>query len=144
MSTWQLHTSVARIKWVRSNSANYWHRTSSTTLTTMRLPIKHPTRSGNSVKLAIDSSRSPREKNFPKHESSQQNVSILRTNASDARNECAPTAYVPQVSFGVQNVSDIILHAPKTILQHPAELSRLKGQKNGMPIFYLGCYLKLV
>ena len=131
MSTWQLRTSVARIKWVRSNSANYWHRISSTTLTTMRFPIKHLTRSRNSVKLAIVSSHSPRGKNFPKHKSSQQNVSILRTNASDARNECAPTAYVPQVSFGVQ---DIILHAPKTVLQHPAELSRLKGQKNGMPM----------
>ena len=58
---------------------------------------------------------------FPKHKSSQQNVSILRTNALDARNECATTAYIPHVSFGVQNVSDIILHAPKTILQHPAE-----------------------
>ena len=80
------------------------------------------------MKLAIVSSI------FPKHESSQQNVSILRTNASDARNECTPTAYVPQVSFGVQNVSDIILHALKTILQQPAELSRLKGRKNGMPI----------
>ena len=86
------------------------------------------------MKLAIVSSRSPREKVFPKHELLQQNVSILRTNASDARNECAPTAYVPQVLFGVQNVSDIILHAPKTILQHPAELSRLKGRKNGMPM----------
>ena len=61
-------------------------------------------------------------------------VSILRTNASDARNECTPTAYVPQVSFGVWNVSDIILHAPKTILQHPPELSQLKGRKNGMPM----------
>ena len=125
---------MARIKWVRSNSANYWHRISSTTLTTMRLPIKHPTRSGNSVKLAIVSSHSPRETFFPKHESSQQNVSILRTNALDAQNECSPTAYVPQVSFGVQNVSDVVLHAPKTILQHPAELSQLNGRKNGMPM----------
>ena len=65
----------------------------------------------------------PKGNFFPKHESLQQNVSILRTNASDAQNECAPTAYVPQVSFSVQNVLDIILHAPKTILQHPAELS---------------------
>ena len=66
---------------------------------------------------------------FPKHKLLQQNVSILRTNALDARNKCAPTAYVPQVSFGLQNVLDIILHAPKTILQHPAELSQLKGLK---------------
>ena len=76
----------------------------------------------------------PKGNFFPKHESSQQNVSILRTNALDAQNECGPTAYVPQVSFGVQNVSDIILHAPRTILQHPAELSQLKGRKNGLPM----------
>ena len=76
----------------------------------------------------------PKGNFFPKHELLQQNVSILRTNASDARNECAPTANVPQVSFSVQNVSDIMLHAPETILQHPAELSRLKGRKNGMPM----------
>ena len=73
-------------------------------------------------------------------------MSILRANASDARNECAPTAYVPQVSFGVQNVSDIILHAPKTILQHPAEFEPIKRVKkwHANDRFYLVSYLKLV
>ena len=45
-----------------------------------------------------------------------------------------PIAYAPQESTGVQNVSVIILHVPKTIFQHQAEFSCSKPKQNGMPM----------
>ena len=76
----------------------------------------------------------PKGGNSQAQESSQENVSICNTNVLHAPNECRHTASVPQVSIGVQNVSDTILHVPKTIFQHQAEFSCSKTQKNGMPM----------
>ena len=132
MSTWQLHTGqnqMGQVEFRKLLAQNLIYNTHYNEITDKTPDKKRKQHETGHCLIML-----PKGKNFPKHESSQQNVNILRTNALDARNECAPTAYVPQVSFGVQNVSDIILHAPKTILQHPAELSRLKGQKNGMPM----------
>ena len=66
--------------------------------------------------------------NFQAQESSQENVSICNTNALHAPNECGHTASVPQVSIGVQNVSDTIWHVPKMIFQQQAEFSCSKTQ----------------
>ena len=66
---------------------------------------------------------------FQAQELSQENVSIQNTNALPAPNECGHTVSVPQVSIGVQNVSDTIWHVPKTIFQHQAEFSHSKTQK---------------
>ena len=60
----------------------------------------------------------PKGKLFQAQESSQENVSICNTNVLHAPNECGHTASVPQVSIGVQNVSDTIWQVPKTIFQH--------------------------
>ena len=84
---------------------------------------KHWTRSGNIMNPAIVSSRSPRTKTFLDHKSSQQTANIPNTNAFPAPKGDVPTAYVLQESISVLNVSDITLHAPRTIFQHRAEFS---------------------
>ena len=63
----------------------------------------------------IISARSPRTKTFLDQESSQQTANIPNTNAFPAPKGYVPTAYVLQESVGVLNVSDITLHALRTI-----------------------------
>ena len=55
---------------------------------------------------------------------------IITANSQYPQHKCntckkgyVPIAYAPQESTGVQDVSVIILHVPKTIFQHQAELS---------------------
>ena len=79
--------------------------------------------------MTIVSSCYPRAKTFPAHESSQQTVNIRSTNAIHAKQGYVPIAYAPQESTSVQNVLVIILHVPKTIFQHQAELSCSKPKK---------------
>ena len=79
--------------------------------------------------MAIVSSHYPRAKNFREHELLQQTVNIRSTNAIHAKKGYVPIAYAPQESTGVQNVSVIILHVPKTIFQHQAEFSCSKSKK---------------
>ena len=83
----------------------------------------------NNENMAIVSSHYPRAKHFPEHESSQQTVNIRSTNAIHAKKGYVPIAYAPQEFTGVQNVSVIILHVPKTIFQHQAEFSCSKPKK---------------
>ena len=84
---------------------------------------KHRTRSGNIVNLTIVSSRSPRTKIFLDHKSSQQTANIPNTNVFPSPKGYVPTANVLQESIGVLNVSDITLHALRTIFRHQAEFS---------------------
>ena len=95
----------------------------------MRMTTKHQIKRENNKNIAIVSSRYPRAKTFPEHESSQQTVNIHSTNAIHAKKGYVPIAYAPQESTSVQNVSVIILHVPKTIFQHQAEFSCSKLKK---------------
>ena len=65
----------------------------------------------------------PKNKNILDHKSSQQTANIPNTNAFPAPKGYVPPAYVLRESIGVLNVSDITLHAPRTIFQHRAEVS---------------------
>ena len=65
----------------------------------------------------------PKNKKILDHKSSQQTANIPNKNVFPAPKEYVPTAYVLRESIGVLNVSDITLHAPRTIFQHWAEFS---------------------
>ena len=60
----------------------------------------------------------PKGKNFWECKLSRQTANIYNTSATHAAKGYVPIACALQGSIGVQNVSDTILHALKTILQH--------------------------
>ena len=71
----------------------------------------------------------PKSKNFS-------GTQIVTANSEYPQHKCntcekgyVPIAYAPQESTSVQNVSVIILHAPKTIFQHQTEFSCSKPKK---------------
>ena len=82
----------------------------------------------------IISSCSPRTKTFLDHESSQQTANIPNTNSIPALKVYVPTAYVLQESIGVMNVSDITLHALRTIFQYRAELNGVTLSEHALTI----------
>ena len=129
MSTWRRHTSVAKNQLVRLIFAKNWPRHEYSIHITMRMMTKHQIKRDNNENMAIVSSCYPGARNFLEHESSQQTVNIRSTNAIHAKKGYIPIAYAPQESTGVQNVSVIILHVPKTIFQHQAEFSCSKPKK---------------
>ena len=73
------------------------------------------------------------------HATQEQKISgtrIITANSEYPQHKCntckkgyVHIAYAPQESTGVQNVSVIILHVPKTIFQHQAEFSCSKPKK---------------
>ena len=79
-------------------------------------------------------------KKFWECKSSLQTVHIHKTNAQPV-----PVAFVPQASFSVQNVLDIILPVPRTVFQHQAEFSQLKGKKRyANDVLYVFVHQKFV
>ena len=88
--------------------------------------MKHPTRSAKSGRLSIVSSCSPDEI-LGGHESSLQTVHIHNTSVQPAKTGYISIVFVPLVSIGVLNASGITLPLLKTIFQHLAEFSWLKG-----------------